>query len=137
MRLGMSFMARRYRQRRGDMWLNGQPLTLLTTIGAKSGERRETLVNRFPDGESQTSWVVTATAGGSATHPAWFLNLAKHPDQVWVEIGERQIKVKPESLSGADREAAWQRIVSLAPSFGSYPDKTDRQIPVVRLTAIE
>jgi deazaflavin-dependent oxidoreductase (nitroreductase family) len=130
-------MVRRYRKRGTDLRINGQPLILLTTIGAKSRQRRQVLVSRFPDGESKASWIVTGTAGGSATHPAWFLNMAKNPDKVWVEVEGREMHVRPESLRGKDREEAWRQIVALAPSFGGYPDKTDRQIPVVRLRAVE
>jgi deazaflavin-dependent oxidoreductase (nitroreductase family) len=137
MGLGMRMMLSRYRRRGGDMEMNGQPLVLLTTVGAKSGEKREALVNRFPDGESTNSWIVTASASGAAAHPAWLFNMAKHPDQVWVEIDGRQIHVRPESLKGEERETAWSRIVSLSPSFGSYPDKTDREIPVIRLITAE
>ena len=35
---------------------------------------------------------------------------------------------------GPEREAAWRRIVSVAPGFAEYQRKTDREIPVVRLT---
>src|SRR5437899_1968630 len=107
------------------------------TIRAKSGERRQVLVSRFPDGESKASWIVTGTAGGSATHPAWFLNIAKNYDKVWVEVDGREMHVRPESLRGKERDDAWRQIVALAPSFGGYPDKTDRQIPVVRLTTAQ
>lgn len=130
-------MVRRYRKRGTELRINGQPLILLATIGAKSGERRQVLVSRFPDGDSETSWIVTATAGGSATHPAWFINLAKNPDKVWVEVDRREIQVRPEGLQGAERDEAWRQIVGLAPSFGGYPGKTDRQIPVVRLTSVD
>ncbi|MDP9271930.1 MAG: nitroreductase family deazaflavin-dependent oxidoreductase [Chloroflexota bacterium] len=137
MRLGSGFMVRNYRRRGTDLRINGQPLILLTTIGAKSGERRQVLVSRFQDGGSETSWLVTGTAGGSATHPAWFLNLAKNPDKVWVEVDGQEMHVRPEGLQGEERDAAWRQIVALAPSFGGYPVKTDRQIPVVRLTAVD
>jgi deazaflavin-dependent oxidoreductase (nitroreductase family) len=136
-RFGMRQLVNRYRRRRGQMTLNGQPLVLLRTVGAKSGEIREVLLNRFPDDGSTNSWIVTATAGGAAAHPAWFRNMARHPDQVWLEINERLIHVRPETFSGSERDAAWQGIVELIPSFGSYPKKTDRLIPVVRLTAID
>ncbi|TMB82171.1 MAG: nitroreductase family deazaflavin-dependent oxidoreductase [Chloroflexi bacterium] len=137
MRLGAGWMVRRYRSRGTALRINGQPLLLVTTVGARSGARRQVLLSRFPDGEATTSWIVTATAGGSAVHPAWFLNMARNPDNVWVETDGREIRVRPESLEGAERDAAWERIVSRAPSFGSYPRVTDRLIPVVRLSAIE
>jgi len=137
MRLGAGWMVRQYRRKGTAMRVDGRPLLLVTTVGARSGERRQVLLGRFPDGESATSWIVTGTAGGSATHPAWFLNMARNPDKVWVETDGREIRVRPDSLEGAERDAAWERIVSLAPSFGRYPAATDRLIPVVRLTATE
>ncbi|HWO45134.1 MAG TPA: nitroreductase/quinone reductase family protein [Methylomirabilota bacterium] len=40
-------------------------------------------------------------------------------------------------MTGAARDTAWKRIVAESPGFGGYEKKTDRQIPVVRLTATE
>ena len=41
------------------------------------------------------STLVVASNAGSARNPAWLLNLAKHPDQVWLTQGRRRIKVAP------------------------------------------
>jgi deazaflavin-dependent oxidoreductase (nitroreductase family) len=128
---------RRYRRSGGQLRMYGQPLILVATTGAKSGVRREAILARFADGDSTTSWLIAGTAAGSAAHPAWFLNMAQRPDQVWVEVDGREQHVRPQTLSGAERDAAWQQIVSLIPSFANYPRKTDRQIPVIRLSAIE
>jgi deazaflavin-dependent oxidoreductase (nitroreductase family) len=59
--------------------------------------------------------------------------MARNPDKVWIEMGKRKLKVEPESLKGDERAEAWRRIVSLAPGYAAYQEKTDRQIPVVRL----
>jgi deazaflavin-dependent oxidoreductase (nitroreductase family) len=116
----------------GDrMRVIGQPLVLLITVGARSGRARRTLVCRFSDGDD--GWLVVASFGGSARHPAWYVNMARSPDKVWVEIGKRTLEVRPESLKAAEREEAWRRIVSLAPAYAAYQEKTDREIPVVRL----
>ena len=121
----------------GDrMRVIGRPLLLLKTVGARSGETRTSLLGWFPD-SIEGSWLVVASFGGAARHPAWFLNMARNPDKVWVEIGERKLQVQPESLSGADRAEAWQRIVSLAPGYAGYQEKTDREIPVVRLRPVD
>jgi hypothetical protein len=40
-----------------------------------------------------------------------------------------------QQLHGTEREAAWQTLATAIPRFGSYPEKTDREIPVIRLTA--
>ena len=106
---------------------------LLTTTGARSGQQRQTTVAYFPEGDN--TWLIVASKGGAATHPAWFFNLAKHPDQVWAEIGSKKVKVRPVTLSGEERTVAWRRITQQSPQFGAYETKTDREIPVVRLTA--
>ncbi len=78
-----------------------------------------------------------ASYAGAARHPAWFLNMAKNPERVWVEIGKQRVKVQPESLRGADRAEAWQRIVLLSPGYGGYQQKTDREMPIVRLRPVK
>jgi deazaflavin-dependent oxidoreductase (nitroreductase family) len=111
------------------MQMQGVPFLLLETVGARTGKRRRALLPRFEDTRP-----VTATALGSARHPPWYFNLANDPDDVWVEVDHRRLKVRAESLTGIERDEAWRRIVAAAPRFGAYLDKTDRVIPVVRLT---
>jgi len=113
---------------------NGGRLLMLTTVGARSGEPRRSTLGYFPDGDN--AWIIIGSAGGAAKHPAWVYNLAKHPDQVWVEIGNRKIKVTPATLTGDARAQVWQRVIAQAPGYASYENKTDREIPVVRLTAV-
>ena len=108
----------------------------LTTIGARSGQKRRTVVGYFDDPASPDAWIIVASAAGSASHPAWFFNLAKRPEDVWIEVGDKKLQVTPELLEGAQRAAAWQRIVAEAPNYATYPTKTDRQIPVVRLMPV-
>src|SRR5437660_1447912 len=101
----------------GDrMRVMGRPLLLLETVGSRSGRARTTMLGWFPDTTDGT-WLVVASFGGAARHPAWFLNLARRPDSVRVEIGGRKLKVRPEALRGGERAEAWQRIVSLAPGY--------------------
>jgi deazaflavin-dependent oxidoreductase (nitroreductase family) len=107
-------------------------LLYLTTVGAKTGQKRQSTVARFPDGED--AWLVVASAGGSAHHPAWYHNIAAHPDQVWIEFGGRQLRVTPEQLDGDARAQAWQRITQSQPRYDGYERKTDRAIPVIRLS---
>ncbi len=63
--------------------------------------------------------------------------MAKNPNQVWAEVGKRKFKVRPQSLKGAEREAAWQRVIAASPSYAGYQQKTDREIPIVRLSPEE
>lgn len=130
--LGLTAAAYRLFGRR--MQMQGVPFLLLETVGARSGKRRRALLPRFQDTRPGT-WLVTASALGAVSHPGWYFNLAKDPGDVWVEVDHRRHKVRAESLTGVERDEAWQRIVTAAPRFAAYVRKTDRVIPVVRLTA--
>jgi deazaflavin-dependent oxidoreductase (nitroreductase family) len=111
----------------------GGRLLKLTTVGARSGEQRTSTLAYFPDVDG-TSWIIIGSANGAAKHPAWMFNLAKHPDQVWAELGNRKVKVTPVTLTGDERAQTWKRVVAQAPSYAGYETKTDRDIPVVRLS---
>jgi len=110
----------------------GFPTVLLTTIGARTGVERTHVLGGFPDGDD--AWLVVASKGGAATHPAWFINLARNHDKIWLEVGNRKLKVKADSLKGKAREEALSRVAAIAPRYGDYQKKTDRVIPIIRLT---
>jgi len=110
------------------------PLVLLTTKGAKSGEERIVALGGFQEGDG--SWLIVASKGGSKTHPAWLNNMIKHPNDIWLEMGKQKMKVHAEALTGAAREEAYSRVAAVARQYGEYPKKTDRQIPVIKLTAV-
>jgi deazaflavin-dependent oxidoreductase (nitroreductase family) len=120
-----------WHRRSGDKF-QGQDLLYLTTVGAKTGQKRQATVARFPGGED--AWLVVASAAGSAHHPAWYHNIAAHPDQVWAEFGGRQQRVVPAQLDGDARAQAWQRITQAQPRYARYQQKTDRVLPVIRLS---
>jgi deazaflavin-dependent oxidoreductase (nitroreductase family) len=110
----------------------GFPVLVLTTVGAKSGKERSTVLGGFPDGDD--AWLIVASKGGSPTHPGWFHNIAANPDKVWVQVGNRKFKAHCESLTGKEREDAYARVAGVASVYGGYPKKTDREIPVLRIT---
>jgi deazaflavin-dependent oxidoreductase (nitroreductase family) len=119
-------------RRRGDRFM-GMDLLYLTTVGAKTGQKRQSPVARFPDGDN--AWLVVASNNGSSQHPHWYHNLMAHPDQVWIDVEGRSVQATVEQLEGSARDAAWQRIVASQPRFAGYQQKTDRVLPVVRLYA--
>jgi deazaflavin-dependent oxidoreductase (nitroreductase family) len=106
---------------------------ILTTVGAKTGKQRNAHLMSFKEGDG---WLVVASKGGDPKHPAWYLNLAHNPDQVWLQVGSKRMKVRPEVVKDDARAKAWKRIVSEYSNYGGYEKKTDREIPVVRLTPI-
>jgi deazaflavin-dependent oxidoreductase (nitroreductase family) len=111
----------------------GMNAVVLTTIGARSGLPRSNPTAWFP-GENDDSWLIVASAAGAAKNPAWYHNIAAHPDKVTIELAGRVIPVAAEQLHGPERQEAWQRITQAVPRFGGYETKTDRELPVIRLT---
>jgi deazaflavin-dependent oxidoreductase (nitroreductase family) len=107
-------------------------LLLLTTTGRKSGLERTTPLGWVSDGNG--GWLIAASANGAAGTPAWYHNLAAAPDKARIEIHGATTPVSAEQLHGTEREAAWQTLTAAIPRFGRYAEKTDREIPVIRLT---
>ncbi len=107
----------------------GRPLLLLTTTGAKSGQRRTTPMMHVRDGDSL---MVIASNVGAPTHPAWYHNLVAHP-QVTVEVGTETFDATAIVTNGEERHRLWSRIVELYPFFTEHQAKTTRQIPVIIL----
>jgi deazaflavin-dependent oxidoreductase (nitroreductase family) len=107
---------------------------VLTTVGAKSGLQRSTPVGSFPSNDG--SWVIVASAAGGRKNPAWYHNLAAHPDQVQIEAAGRKVAVVAEQLHGADRDRAWQQITVAARRYVKDASKTDRRLPIIRLVAV-
>ena len=107
-------------------------LLLLTATGRKSGQERTTPLGWVSDGNG--GWLIAASANGAAGLPAWYHNLAAAPDKARIEIHGATTPVSAEQLHGTEREAAWQTLTEAIPRFGRYGEKTDREIPVIRLT---
>ncbi|GAA3336328.1 F420H(2)-dependent quinone reductase [Amorphoplanes nipponensis] len=110
--------------------LQGKPIILLTSVGAKSGKLRKTPLMRVEhDGE----YAVVASRGGAPTHPVWYWNLAKNPH---VELQDGAVKrdYAAREVSGDERAVWWERAVEAWPAYADYQTKTDRLIPVFVLT---
>ena len=129
-RWGNQLMAGRVRKGRAKFL--GFNALVLTTVGRKTGIERTTPVGWFPGPDG--SWLIVASAAGAKGNPAWYYNLAAHPNQVQIEIDGRKVPVTAEQLHGAEREQAWQQIITAAPRFAQYQVKTDRELPIIRLT---
>ena len=113
----------------------GMRVLVLNTIGKKTGAQRANPVGWF-HGENGT-WLIVASAGGGARNPAWFYNIAANPDKVSIDIDRANVPVVGDQLHGADRDRAWASITTSSPRFLQYESKTDRLIPIIRLTRRE
>jgi deazaflavin-dependent oxidoreductase (nitroreductase family) len=87
--------ASRFRRTGKMLGVNG---LILTTVGAKSGAERTSPVGSWPGPAG--SWLIVAAANGAARNPAWYHNIAAHPDNVQIEMDGRRIGVTPSSYTG-------------------------------------
>nr|WP_221447063.1 nitroreductase/quinone reductase family protein [Microbacterium thalassium] len=106
-------------------------MVLLHHVGARSGTTRTSPVMAIsPDDDT---WLIAASMGGAPTHPAWFHNLRAHPD-VSIETPEGTVDVHAEVLGPEERDAAWPLFTQRSDGFRTYQERTERTIPIVRLT---
>jgi deazaflavin-dependent oxidoreductase (nitroreductase family) len=112
----------------GGVW-EGRPLLLLTTTGAKSGQRRTNPMMYLREGYRL---FVFASKGGAPTNPAWYHNLLAHPE-VTVEIGDQTYQAIAKPVTSAEHDQIYARWAQRNPQFREYQEKTTRIIPVVEL----
>lgn len=127
---------RRYEEtdgREGHIWRNNAPILILTTTGHKTGKLRKSALIY---GEHEGSYVVVASKGGAPEHPAWYLNLAEDP-KVTVQVLADVFTARARRAEGAERQALWSQMAEVWPDYENYQTKTDREIPVVVLEAVE
>ncbi|KQZ09624.1 nitroreductase [Agromyces sp. Root1464] len=112
--------------------LRGMPIIVLTTVGAKSGKLRKTALMRVEhDGE----YAIVASLGGAPKHPVWYWNVKKHP-HVELQDGGEKHDYEARELEGEERETWWARAVEAYPPYADYQVKTERLIPVFKLTRV-
>ena len=85
------------------------PLLLLHTIGAKTGQARESPVAFFRQDDG--SMVVVASKQGMPTNPAWYHNLKANP-RFDVEVGTDTLPVVAEEITGPEYTTKWAEIVA-------------------------
>lgn len=119
----------------GHHWQPGVFCLLLTTTGRSSGEPYTTpLIYTVDRTVADEAYVVIASKGGDDDHPDWYENLVEDR-RVTVQVGAEVFDASAADVEdGADRARLWRRMSEVWPDFDEYTQKTDRTIPVVRLT---
>jgi deazaflavin-dependent oxidoreductase (nitroreductase family) len=112
--------------------MKGQPVILLTTIGAKTGKIRKTPLMRV---EHDGQYAIVASLGGAPKHPVWYYNVKAHP-RVELQDGDVTKDYEAREVFGDEKTAWWDRAVAAWPDYAEYQTKTDRQIPLFVLTPI-
>ena len=111
----------------------GFPIVVITSVGAKSGNLRKNPVMRV---ERDGTYVAIASKGGSDDNPEWYHNFLAHPE-VELQDGAVRKTYRVELVEGEERADLWQLAVDTWSTYAEYQKKTDRQIPVFKLTPID
>jgi F420H(2)-dependent quinone reductase len=113
--------------------LQGKPVILLSTIGAKSGKLRKTPLMRV---EHNGEYAIVASLGGAPKNPVWYYNVKANP-RVELQDGGESHDYDAREVFGDEKAAWWDRCVQAWPDYANYQRKTERQIPVFVLTRVD
>ena len=115
----------------------GAHLLLLTTTGAKSGEKHTSPMMYFPDGDTR---IVVASKSGAPTNPHWYHNLMKDPKvhvEASVEGGIEEYDAVASAMPENLRVVKYAEIGVSNPGFAEYQTKIDRKIPLVVVNRVD
>jgi len=112
--------------------MEGMPMILLTTTGAKTGR---TLVRPLVYTRDGDRIVIVASFAGGPHNPPWYQNLVANPVAT-VEVGAEKFQVRAKPAAGEERERLFNQHAAKMPIFNAYRKKTTPQISVLVLERI-
>ncbi|MCZ6888195.1 MAG: nitroreductase/quinone reductase family protein, partial [Gammaproteobacteria bacterium] len=80
-------------------------------------------------------YLLVASQGGHAQHPAGYLHLVEQPE-VDLQVGAERFKARASTATGDERARLWSIMDKIWPSYNEYQESTDREIPVVVLERV-
>jgi len=126
---GFSVITWQYSRAGGNPY---QPTLLLTTIGRRSGARRERALPYYRDGARV---VVIGSNGGGPKDPDWVWNVRANPT-AWARIRRREIPVLAHVAEGDERARLFAQITAERDSLARYQERASgfgREVPLVVL----
>jgi deazaflavin-dependent oxidoreductase (nitroreductase family) len=105
---------------------------LLRYTGRKSGA---IMITPLIYGDIGGEVVIVASKGGADHHPAWYLNV-RDSKEVAFQIATQAYRAIWREPAGAERARVWEFMVGVFPPYENYQASTQRQIPLVMMTAI-
>ncbi len=107
--------------------VSGLDVVMLTTTGARSGQRRTVPVLGLPTADGLA---VIASNFGQAKHPAWYYNLRADPaGEVAVDGVSRPFRAV--EASGGQRERIWAQGLRVYPGWSQYERRaSNREIAI-------
>ena len=113
--------------------LEGKPVVILTSLGAKSGKVRKNPVIRVVDRER---YVAVASAGGSPKNPSWYANLVAHR-LVRLQDGAVIREFRAREVAGEEKTYFWAVAERFWPHFPEYRRLAKgRDIPIMVLEPV-
>jgi deazaflavin-dependent oxidoreductase (nitroreductase family) len=112
----------------------GDPIVVITSVGAKSGVLRKNPVMRV---ERDGKYLAVASKGGAPENPEWYHNFVAHPE-VDLQDGPVKKTYRVRLLEdGPERDDWWQHAVATWPTYAEYQQKPDRLIPLFVLEPVD
>ena len=105
----------------------GMTTLLLSTRGRRSGRLRRTALIYGQDGDR---YLLVASNGGSANHPAWYLNLSDDPG-VEIQVGPDKFAARARTATAEEKPELWRKMAEIFPTYDGYQAKAGREIPLV------
>jgi deazaflavin-dependent oxidoreductase (nitroreductase family) len=109
--------------------LNGSPVIVLATVGAKTGSVRKTPLIRI---EHDGTYAVVASYGGAPRDPQWYRNAMANP---LVQVQDREVrqKMRAREVFGAEKDEWWRRADAAYAEIPHYRATAGREIPILLL----
>ena len=113
--------------------LEGQPVVILTSAGAKSGKVRKNPVMRIVNADR---YVAVSSYGGAPKNSSWYTNLFAHPT-VRLQDGATVKDFRAREVSGEEKRRYWTIAEQFWPHFPEYRRlAAGRDIPIMVLEPI-
>jgi deazaflavin-dependent oxidoreductase (nitroreductase family) len=109
----------------------GLPVTMLTTVGAKSGQPRTMPLVGTPFGDDLA--IIGSNYGQEHT-PGWVYNLAANPAAT-VSYRDRTVEVVARRLDDDDADRVFEAATRAYPGYGKYRGRADHR--VIQVFALE
>lgn len=118
--------------------LAGLPIMMLTTTGAKSGQKRSVPLVCLRDEQHAGSYALIASNWGQHHYPGWYYNLKAHPRATGLVDGQA-CDYEAHIAVGEEYERFWQQAVSTYLGYNLYQQRigNKRHIPIIVLRPVQ
>ena len=106
---------------------------LIRYKGRKSGR---TMITGLCYGDIGGEVVICASKGGAPESPQWYHNI-RAAETVDFQIATQAFRATWREPEGDEREKVWDFMADCFPFYNQYQQRTDREIPLLMMKAVE